>query len=391
MNRLYYNTIYNPCNKNNSPKNLHSSINIGHPWLKGQIPPTIPNNSTLFKNPFFGSGDYSNIMNSMFTTNITTTSSNKMERLPIVKPPSMNDGIDGYRIYSRSTMVEIAWQYDLKQWKEILGQNPLNNFGILLTLQREKKNHVDNHIDESIDSGYVNDFYDNSSYFNYLTQSSAYSTNYKNNNDGRSFISNSQSNGYYNDFSSLPYNVKNEGSFKGGSNEVLSNNLKGLFKPGVTLSSYGTKYQNSINTTSKFPEMKKLWTSAYSNLLQNDSNNSEANVYKVFLDKLIKQMTVKSSHSTTSKTKSSQNTVVNLSDIENEQHTYTRSEMLKISKKYTPEGWANYLIDNFSNNSIIMDHLRRDIFIVDSHPMRPKMSKEVKAIFKKYRNKKKKC
>ncbi|CEF62699.1 Hypothetical protein SRAE_1000096900 [Strongyloides ratti] len=388
MNRLYYNTVYNPCNKNNSSKNVHSSISTGYPWLTNQMLPLMTNNSIPLKNPYFGSGDYSNIMNTAFTTNVTTTLSNKTERLPVVRSPSKNDGIDGYRIYSRSTMVEIAWQYDLKQWKEILGQNQSNDFGILLILQKEKKTCIDNYVDESVDSGCVNDSPNNSSYFNYLTQSSAYSTNYKNHGDGKSLISNSPSIPYYNDFSYNPYNRNNGSSFKEASNEVCFNKLQKFCKPKITSSNYGLKYPYLKYNTSKSPETQRLWTSAYSNLLYNDSDNSEANVYKMFLDKLVKQMTIKS-YKSSNKEKNSQTTITRLSEEKNKHFTYTRNEMLKISERYTTEEWIKYLLDNFSNNNIVMGHLRKDIFTVDSNPMRPKMSREVKAIFRKYKNKKK--
>uniref|UniRef100_A0A0N5BRS1 LysM domain-containing protein n=1 Tax=Strongyloides papillosus TaxID=174720 RepID=A0A0N5BRS1_STREA len=330
MNRFYYNNIYNPYDKKKSPRNRHSTISNEYPNFMNQMLPQVNINKPIrFTNPFFGSGDYSNIMHKMPSSNVTATMSSKIERLPAVRAPSKSDGKDGYRIYSRSTMVEIAYQYDLKQWKEILGQNPHNDIGILLTLQKEKKSNVESCVVESVDSGYSNDFHENTSYSNYLTQCSAYPT------------------------------------------------------------SYGSQCSIPIKDKSKFLEMKNIWASAYTNLLLKNFSHSESNVYAMFLDKLAKKTSITSPQHGYRKKNISQRTIVNLSDIETKEYSYTREEMLMISKKYTSEEWKNYLIENYSSNNIIMNHLRKDVFIVDNNPMRPKMSKEVKAIFRKFKNKKK--
>uniref|UniRef100_A0A0K0FNE4 Endo/exonuclease/phosphatase domain-containing protein n=1 Tax=Strongyloides venezuelensis TaxID=75913 RepID=A0A0K0FNE4_STRVS len=331
MNRYYYNNIYNPGDKKRSPRNIHSTISNEYPNFMDQMLPQVNINKLApFTNPFFGSGDYSNIMdNKIPLSNVTATMLSKIKRLPAVRAPLKSDGIDGYRIYSRSTMVEIAYQYDYKQWKEILGRNPHNDIGILLTLQIEKKSNVESCVVESVDSGYSNDFHDKSSYSNYLTQCSAYPR------------------------------------------------------------SYGPQRSIPVKDKSKFLEMKNIWASVYGTLLLKNVSNSESNIYAMFLDKLAKKISITSTQYDYRKKNISQRTIVNLSDIEIKEYTYTREEMLMISKNYTPDEWKDYFIKNYSSSNIIMNHLRKDIFIVDNNPMRPKMSKEVKAIFRKFKNKKK--
>uniref|UniRef100_A0A0K0F6I1 MBD domain-containing protein n=1 Tax=Strongyloides venezuelensis TaxID=75913 RepID=A0A0K0F6I1_STRVS len=374
-------------------KNTHSTT-TGSKNLSSnsQILSSIDNNSVLFNNLFLGSGDYSNMKNLMSSTKSTIASTDNIERLPMIKTSSKNDGIDGYKIYSRSSMVEIAWQYDFKQWKEILGQNPDNNFGILLTLQKEKNTNSSNSIVESINSGYTNDFNDNSLYSEYLQKNNPYVRNNKKISNDKSLNYSSSIPLSHNNFYT-PYELQNETFInkKSCNTRVYHNSnirTKEFPVPKISLSVHGSQYSLPIPKTHKAPEMKNLWNSAYCGLLSNESETDESNLYKMFLDNLIKKMSNKAHRVSGGKKINSQSTtILTLSDIENTSPTYTREEMIKISNRYTVKQWKNYVTKNFSNNDVIMKDLGKEIFVVDRNPMRPKMSKEVKAIFAKHKGK----
>uniref|UniRef100_A0A0N5A240 LysM domain-containing protein n=1 Tax=Parastrongyloides trichosuri TaxID=131310 RepID=A0A0N5A240_PARTI len=387
MNNFNYNTIYNSFGKQKFVKNNHSNIGTEYPWFKNHILP-MANGSPLFNNSMLGSGDYSGLTPNMCSSKTNASMTTVSEKLPAFKTCSKNDGIDGHRIYSRSTMVEIAWQYDSKEWKEILGQNPYNNFGILLTLQKEKNLNVPNSVIESIDSECTNDYQDYASYLGSFPKNNLCFNNYKKVDNGKPYGYTPPVPLYYEHFYT-PYEIHNETFLnkKAKNERIYVNKEFGINKPMMADSTQGSQYSLPVTNAIKSPQPRQLWNSAYCGLLGNDSENTEANIYKMFLDKLIRKMALKSSQVVNTKKTSSQSSVISLSELENKSPSYTREEMLKISERYSDDQWKAYILKNFCDNDVVMNHLGKDIFIVDSIPMRPKMSKEVEAILNKRRKK----